>query len=166
MQSLLTRRSIRKYTSQLIEKDKLNRILRAAMYAPSAVNKQPWHFIVVDDVSLKNKVRELHKNAGMVADAPVSVVVCGDENQAHDRVFWTADCAAATMNILLAAHALGLGAVWCGIYPREQRMTGFAELLNLPGHIKPYSIIPIGYPAEQKTTTERFNANRIHVNSW
>jgi nitroreductase len=141
-------------------------LLQAAMYAPSAVNKQPWHFIVFRDMDTRQKIVDVHPNAGMLTQADVAILVCWDELLQHDEGYGPVDCSAATQNILLAAHSIGLGAVWVGIYPRRQRMEAIHNLFHLPDHIRPFSIISMGYPAEKKEKPERFIKSRIHHETW
>ena len=141
-------------------------MLKAAMYAPSAVNKQPWHFIVFRDQHTIQQIVDVHPNASMLLRAGLGILVCWDENRQHDAGYGPVDCSAATQNILLAAHGLGLGAVWIGIYPRQQRMEAIQRLFNLPGHIRGFSIIALGYPAERKSKPERFDKNKIHFEKW
>jgi nitroreductase len=160
------RRSIRHFTSQKIEKEKTDAILEAAMYAPSAVNKQPWHFIVIDDRQIMKKIMEVHPHSKMFETANVGILVCGDLQQQHDAGYWIADCAAATQNILLAATAFGLGSCWVGIYPREVRMTAMKEIFSLPSHVEAFSLVALGYPAEEKKTPERFHPEKIFLNLW
>ena len=163
---LFSRRSIRKYTDKTIPEEDIQTILRAAMYAPSAVNKQPWHFIVVSDSALFEKVTTIHRNASFLAGASHGILVCGDEQQQHDNGYYVADCGAATQNILLAAHMLGIGGCWIGIYPREKRSAMFSELFGLPGHIQPFAMVSLGYPAEEPQSGERFNPQKIHRERW
>ena len=166
VEEIIKRRSIRKYKSQKIERHKLVTILRAAMYAPSAVNKQPWHFIVVDDRSIMNRVMEIHPSSKMLVTASHAILVCGDENLQHDKGYWIADCGAATENLLLAATAMGIGSCWIGVYPRENRIQAFSELFNLPGHVKPFALVSLGYPDEEKETPLRYKPERIYYNNW
>lgn len=163
---ILNRRSIRKYSDKKIENSVVLEIIKAGMYAPSAVNKQPWHFILIDDRSLLEAIIKMHPNAGMLSSAPAAILVCGDENRQHDKGYWIADCGAATQNILLAAHALGLGTCWIGLYPREQRMAAIKEMFNLPGHIQAFALVALGHPSEQKPRPERFDPSRIYHNNW
>ena len=163
---ILTRRSIRKYKPLKIEREKILQILNAAMYAPSAVNKQPWHFIVVDDRDVMLKIMEIHRSSKMLETASHAILVCGDEHLQHDAGYWIADCGAATQNILLAARSLALGSCWIGMYPRESRMKAVGELFNLPEHVKPFALVSLGYPDEEKETPERFKPERIYFNSW
>ncbi len=165
-EGLITRRSIRKYKDNAISREAIEEIVKAGMYAPSAVNCQPWHFIIVDNRDIINQIIEVHAYSSMLADAQFAVLVLGDEHLQHGPGYWAVDCAAATQNILLAAHAKGLGAVWLGLHPREQRKKDIAELFSLPEHIQPFSIISIGYPDESPQIPDRFKKDRIHYNQW
>lgn len=141
-------------------------MLKAAMYAPSAVNKQPWHFIVFRDQHTIQQIVDVHPNASMLLRAGLGILVCWDENQQHDKGYGPLDCSAATQNMLLAAYAQGLGAVWIGIYPRQQRMEAVHKAFHLPDHIKGFSIVAVGYPAEEKPAPDRFNRSKIHQEKW
>lgn len=163
---IITRRSIRKFKAISIEKEKILEIIKAAMYAPSAVNRQPWHFIVIDDKSIMVDIMEFHTNSKMLGTASHAILICGDETLQHDKDYWIAYCGAATQNMLLSAHALGLGACWVGIFPREHRIKSISALMNLPAHIKPFALVALGYPDEKKETPERFKAERIYHNTW
>jgi nitroreductase len=163
---LINRRSIRRYTGQEIEDTILQEVIKAGMYAPSAVNKQPWHFILVRNKQQLNRIASVHPYASMLPGASAAIVVCGDEQLANTPAYWPVDCAAATENMLIAAHGLGLGGVWLGVYPREERIEAIAKLFELPGHIHPFAIISLGYPAEAKPLPDRFKAERIHFETW
>ncbi len=164
--TIFTRRSIRRYSDQPVEKEKVNKILRADMYAPSAVNKQPWHFIVFNKKETKQKIMDIHKNSSMLAGSQMAILICYDEGLQHDKGYGVIDCSAATENMLLAAHALGLGACWVGIYPRDNRIEALTKIFNLPQHIVPFAVIALGFPLEKKGTTERFKPDRIHYETW
>jgi len=166
IEALNTRRSIRKYKEGKISEETINKILEAGMEAPSAINEQPWHFIVITDKEILEKILEFHPNASMARQASIGILVCGDLNLEKAKDMWVQDCSAATQNILLAVHALGLGAVWTGVYPREERMEGFKEMFKLPENIITFSFIPIGYPAEKSFQADRFKEDRIHYNKW
>lgn len=166
MDNILTRRSIRKYKDKPVSDEQITSILRAAMASPSAGNMQPWEFLVIKDREILDKVPELHPYAKMILETPIAIVVCCDTSKKVREGFWIQDCSAASQNILLAAHALGLGAVWCGIYPNEERTKAFQELLEMPSDVYPINIIPIGYPAEEKEPSDRFNEERIHYDFW
>jgi len=163
---IINRRSIRKYSSRAVPREMLMDLLKAAMYAPSAVNKQPWHFILLTDRSVMERIAEAHPHAGMLRHAPAAIVVLGDDTLAHTSDYWPLDCAAATQNILLAAHGMGLGAVWLGVHPREERKKAISEIFHLPEHIKPFAVVALGYPAEKVPFPERFLQDRIHENKW
>lgn len=163
---LISRRSIRKYTGKKLLKKDLMDILKAGMYAPSARNKQPWHFIVIDKPEVLEQIQDVHPYASMLPEAGQAIVVCGDTKLQNGPGYWVVDCSAATQNILLAAHSKGLGAVWLGVHPRKERSQAIESLLELPEHIKVLSIIALGYPAEKKDLPERFNEERIYFNTW
>ncbi len=165
-EAILTRRSIRRYTNKMVTDEQLDILLKAAMYAPSAVNKQPWHFVVFRSKKLMEEIVQVHKNAWMLNDASVAILVCFDEKLQHDTGYGPIDCSAASQNILLSAHALGLGACWIGIYPRDNRVEALHQIFNLPGHIQPFSVIAIGYSNEQKPFPERYRKDRIHYEKW
>lgn len=166
MEAILSRRSIRKYKPDPVAEDLIEDILKAGMNAPSAGNEQPWHFVVIDDRSVLTEISKMHPYAGMLSKAPLAVLVCGDESKEKFKDFWVQDCSAATENMLLAAHALELGAVWLGIFPAEKQVAGIRELLNIPEYVVPFSIVSLGYPAEEKEGRDRYDASRVHRNSW
>jgi len=166
MDVILSRRSIRKYTTEKVPEKLAHEVLKAAMSAPSAGNQQPWHFVVIDKRRILNKIPKFHKYAQMLKEAPLAILVCGDLELEKHKDFWVQDCSAATQNILLAAHARGLGAVWLGIYPREDRVEGARKLLGIPDNVIPFALIPLGYPAESLPTARRFKAQRVHHNEW
>lgn len=164
--AIITRRSIRHFMNKEISKESIEAIIKAAMYAPSARNYQPWHFIVINQRELLDKIPSIHPYAEMMLEAEIAVLVCGDREIEKMDEYIVVDCAAATQNLLLAAHDLGLGTVWLGVYPRKERIEGLSRLLRLPGNILPVSLIAIGYPSEHKEMPERFKPERIHYNSW
>ena len=167
VENIMTRTSIRNYTDQAISADTIETLLRAGMAAPTAVNKQPWHFVAVTDKEKLSGLATANTNAGMAAKAPLAIVVCGDMKKTLEgggRAFWIQDCSAATENILLAAHALGLGAVWTGTYPSEERVAAVSEVLKLPEYIIPLCTIVIGYPAENLTPKDKWNPENVSYN--
>jgi len=166
MKAILTRRSIRKYTNQPVAESLIKEILRAAMAAPSANNKQPWQFVIINQRAVLDKIPGFHPHASMIKDAPMAILVCGDLKRPEHPGYTVLDCTAATENLLLAAHALGLGAVWLGIHPREERIAGMRQLLELPKHIIPIALVVLGHPAEHKPKEDRYNAKVIHYNHW
>ena len=165
-EALIKRRSIRKYTAEKVTDKQIEELIRAGMYAPSAVNKQPWHFIIFRGKKRRNEIIEIHPNAKMLENANAAILICWDDNLQHDAGYGPVDCSAATQNILLAAYGMGLGAVWVGLYPREHRITGVHRLFKLPDNVKPFAIISLGYPAEKKDFPDRFKKERIHYERW
>jgi nitroreductase len=166
VEAILSRRSIRKYTKEPVSDEIVKELLKAAMAAPSAVNQQPWHFIVIKDRQILDEIPKIQPYSRMLRDVSVAVVVCCDLNLEKAKGFWVLDCSAATQNILIAAQAKGLGTVWLGFYPREDRVKGLQKLLGVPEHVIPFSVIPIGYPAEQKPPANRYTESRIHYDRW
>ena len=166
LEGIFTRRSIRKYTNQEITSEQIELILKAGMYSPSASNQQPWHFIVINDTLILNHIKEVHPYAKMLGQAQLAILVCGDVNLELSKDYWVVDCSAATQNMLLAAHGIGLGAVWLGIHPRVERKNEIRKIFNLPENIQPASLISIGYPDENKEMPKRFKPERIHYNAW
>ena len=166
MEVILTRRSIRKYIKEPISEKLIKEFLNAAMSAPSAGNEQPWHFVIIDDSEKLKKIPSFHNHAKMLKDASIAILVCGDLNLDKHKGMWVQDCSAATQNILLAVRANNMGAVWLGIYPREERIEGLKKLLKIPDNIMPFSLISIGYTNEKQTKIDRYNKSRIHFNNW
>ena len=169
LNNILERTSVRSYLDKSIEEDKIEKLLRAGMAAPTAVNKQPWHFVVVTDKSLLQKLAKANPYAEMVARAPLAIVVCGDMTKALDgnaREFWVQDCSAASENILLAATGLGLGAVWTGTYPSEERCAAVSEVLGLPETLIPLNTIVIGYPDGEVTPKDKWQESNISYNMY
>ena len=159
---IFKRRSIRKYHDIAVSKEHTEAILRAAMAAPSASNKQPWHFIVIEDRATLDALTELHAYAKMLKEATQCIVVCGDIS----KPYWVQDCSAATENILLAAAGLGLGSVWLGVHPNAEREAQISELLGISSEYAPLCMIAIGHPAEKKGPSERFDEQRVHYEKW
>ena len=149
-----------------IPKETIEELLRAAMSAPSAGNEQPWQFLVIDDRKKLDSITGVNPNAKMCKEAQAAILVCGDTTKEKYPGFWVQDCAAATQNILLAAHTLGLGAVWVGLYPIEDRVVAMRTLLGLPDRVVPLALVPLGYPAQPIPPENRFNAARIHREHW
>ncbi len=166
MEAILTRRSIRKYTGQTVPERLVESLLKAAMAAPSANNEQPWYFVIIDDHAILDEIPKFHPYSDMLRHAPLAILVCADENQDAGGQMWVQDCAAATENILLAAKALGLGAVWLGVYPREERYIVLREMLGMPENIVPFSLVALGFPGEEKRPGERYDPARVRRNRW
>lgn len=167
MKEIFSRRSIRKYDNRPVEEEKIQQLLRAAMYAPSAGNEQPWHFVIIKDREKLNEITEFHPHTQMLKEAPLAIVVCGDtSNVKYDGAFWIQDIAASIQNILLQGEAIGLGTCWCGVYPREEFVGKVSKLINLPEQVKPVAIIAVGYPGEKREVKERFKEERVHYENW
>ena len=166
MQAVLTRRSIRKYRQGEVSEEMVLQLLQAAMNAPSAGNEQPWHFMVIRERRILDAIPTIHPYANMLKEAALAILVCGDATLEVYKGFWVQDCSAATQNILIAAHALGLGAVWLGFHPIEQRIASLKQMLSIPEYIMPLSMVSIGWPAEEKTPVLRYRQERVHYNKW
>ena len=166
MKAILTRRSIRKYKDKNINKEQVNEIIKAAMYAPSAFNKQPWQFIAVDKRETIDEIFKIIPHAEMLKEAAAAVIICGDKSLEEDINLIALDCSAATQNALLAVHDAGLGAVWISAYPGEETMSGLKKFFNYPENIIPISVLSIGFPDEEVTAEERFKPEKIHYNNW
>ncbi len=166
MEILLTRRSHRSFTSEPLTDEQAEALLRAAMEAPSAKNTQPWEFVVVTERKLLDAITRVHPACKAIPTAALAILVCADPARDQGMGYWIQGCSAATQNILLAAHSMGLGAVWMGVYPKEDRMAGLASLFGLPEHIQPVALVAIGHPREQMSPGKRFDRNKVHYNGW
>lgn len=166
MEGIFRRRSVRRYTGQDVPEELIKKILAAAMNAPSAGNEQPWHFIVIKDKETLKKVGECSPHAKPVVDAPVAVIVCGDLTLERHKGYWVQDCSAAVENMLIEVAALGLGAVWLGIYPLPERIVFLQKYFSLPEHIIPFAVVPVGFPAQELVPDDRYNEVRVHYGQW
>jgi len=165
---ILGRRSIRVYSPGDVSEAAVTKLLEAAMAAPSAMTKDPWRFVVVRDKQTLSKLASLHPGAAMLSAAAMAIVVCGDLDAAFERQisYLLQDCAASIENLLLAAHAQGLGACWVGIHPGEPLIKRVKELLALPASVTPLAAVSIGHPGEQLEARTRFNRSFIHFEKW
>lgn len=166
LDALFGRRSIRRYTDQDVTPDELDVLLRAAMAAPSAGNQQSWRFIVVRDAERRRQLSEATPYASMLVQAPVALVVCADTRDEKHPGYWVQDCSAAIENLLVAANATGLGAVWIGCHPVEERVSNVRRICSVPDGIVPMSMVAIGHPEEAKPPAERFDASFVHQERW
>lgn len=168
VEDILSRRSIRKYTDEAVSSEMIEQILQAAMAAPSAMHKDPWHFIVLTEREQIDALASCLPNGKMLVGAPLALIACGDLAQAHASFlsYLLQDVTAAVENALLAVHALGLGACWLGIHPREERVIAVSEHFALPEGIVPIAGIAIGHPAEQPASRTRYDATKVHTNRW
>lgn len=169
LNNIMSRTSVRFYEETPIEDAKIEMLLKAAMAAPTAGNKQPWKFVVIRDKDILHSISANLNTMKMAENAPLAIVVCGDLDNTFlgdGRDYWVQDTSAATENLLLAAHASGLGAVWCGIYPMPERIEFLQQLLHLPGNIVPLNVIPIGYPADTQPAKDKWKPENIHYDTW
>ena len=165
-ETILTRRSIRKYTDEEISENMIKELIEAGVSAPSAGNQQPWQFVILDDQKIFDEIIKIHPNSKMLKNAKKAILICGDLNLERHKGYWILDCAAVTQNILLAAHSKKIGSCWLGIYHREERIKALQKLLKTPDNIMPFSLISLGYPAEENHKVERYNESRVHYNKW
>ncbi len=166
LKAIHSRRSIRKFTGKPVEQNALHEILKAAMFAPSARNTRAWYFIVEENSERLIQLADIHPYGKMLSTAGAAILVCGDLEREGSLLYHVQNCSAATQNALLAAHEMGLGAVWLGIQPREQRIRDMARFFNLPDHIVPVTLIAIGQPLEIPATPERFMPERVFYGTW
>ena len=162
MDPIFTRTSVRNYEAKAVESDKVEKLLRAAMAAPSAKNQQPWEFYVVREPKALRQLSVASPYAGPAAKAPLVIVICSDTRRVTMPECVELDLSAACENILLEAEVLGLGAVWLGIAPLEDRMAKVTAALELPDHLQPFAIVPVGYPVGKKEQRDRYDASRVH----
>lgn len=171
LECIMTRASVRRYTSEKVNDSIITEVLKAGMAAPTAANQQAWHFVVITDQTLKDTITDAFQWTKMVKDCAFAVVVCGDmsrlfEDDREKGGFWTLDCSAASENMLLAAHALGLGGIWCGIYPEEDRMTRLSAILDLPPDLRPLNILSFCYPEAPATPKEKWDPEKVSYNRF
>ena len=169
IQNIMTRVSVREFTGEKISEAQIDTLLRAAMAAPSAINKQPWAFIVVTDEAIIARLGEALPYSRCSNHPAVAIIPCGDLSKAIEGEmanFWINDVSAATENMLLEAHAMGLGAVWTGLHPDMNRAKMVQDMLNLPEHIIPLCVVPVGVPAEHPDIKDKYKPENIHHNGW
>ena len=165
LQAIMSRRSIRNYTQEQVSLEDERRLLEAGMAAPSAHNRQPWHFITIRNRETLERIMEYHPYSSMLGGASLAIVVCGDQ-KIQSTGFWIHDCSAATENILIAAHAMNLGAVWLGVHPDGDLIENTRRLLGIPDHVTPLCVISVGHPAEKRPPTNRFSEEKTHRERW
>ncbi|MFI3267183.1 MAG: nitroreductase family protein [Rikenellaceae bacterium] len=168
LELIMTRSSVRSYTSQKVETDKIEKLLKAGMAAPTAGNKQPWEFVVISEREILDSIPPIIPGAHMAAKAQVAIAVCGLPNKALVPEYWIQDCSAVTENILLAAHAMGLGAVWCGAYPNNEidKVGKMQNLLSLPEDVYVLSVIVLGYPDSEPVIKDKWEPAKVHYNKY
>lgn len=167
MEPIFTRRSIRSFLNQPVEKGKIEKLLKAAMQAPSAGNQQPWEFLIIENRETLDQLSQMSPYASSLKEAPLAILILANQSQMRYPENWQQDLGAATQNLLLTAVEEGLGTVWLGITPLEDRINFIKKFLSLPAHLIPYNIIPVGYPKNQKNEfIDRFDPSRIHFESY
>ncbi|MDR0691416.1 MAG: nitroreductase family protein [Prevotellaceae bacterium] len=162
------RKSVRHFTDREISDGQVEVLLRAAMAAPSAKNKQVWEFVVINERSELDRLATLLPYAKMLSQAPVAIVICGDvsKNTEESELNWVADCSAAAENLLLAAESLGLGAVWTAAFPYADRMDAVRQITGIPEHIVPLCVVPVGHPGKDEPVKDKWHPEKIHYNQW
>lgn len=163
-ENILTRASVRDFQDKAVSDAQIDSLLHAGMAAPTAADKRPWHFVVITDRQLLDQLAAINPHATFLKVAPLVIVVCGDMNKALEgeaREFWVQDASAASENILLAAHAMGLGAVWTGGYPSKDRCEAMARVLSLPDNLVPLNAIVIGYPAKDVQPKDKWDKSNV-----
>lgn len=164
LETIFNRKSVRKYTERPVDKEMLETLVRAGMAAPSSRDRRPWEFIIVTDRNLLDTMGDGLPLARMLKETKQAIIVCGDTIKSNNA--WQLDCSAAAQNVLLAAESMGLGAVWTAAYPYPERMKVVRDALQLPEHIVPLTVIPIGYPVGMEKTKDKFNKKQMHYNGW
>lgn len=167
--NIISRTSVRQFLQQPIENNKVDAILHAAMSAPSACNKQPWRFIVITQKDTLVKIAQGFPTSHMAKEAPLAIAVCGDKSAflpEESTDYWVEDTSAASENILLAANALGLGAVWTGIYPLHERVEKLRLILHIPETVIPMGLIIIGYPLKEQQPKDKWKPEYVHYEKW
>ncbi|WP_394330663.1 nitroreductase family protein [Butyricimonas synergistica] len=163
LENIAARKSVRKYLKKEVEEEKITAMLKAGMAAPSGMDRRPWEFVVVTDRAALDSMAAGLPYAKMLTQAPMAIVVCGDSTRSS---YWYVDCSAVTQNVLLAAEALGLGAVWTAAYPYEDRIGIVRKYTNMPEQIVPLCIIPVGYPDGPQKAKDKYDESKIHRNKF
>ena len=166
IEAILTRRSIRSYTAEAVSEPEIETVLRAAMAAPSAGNQQPWRFIVTTSREALNAMAECTPYGKMLHEAPLAITICADTRDLRHPQMWQQDCSNATENALLAIHALDLGAVWLGFWPKMERVEPLKDTIGLPEGIEPLAVLAVGHPAEGQPPVDRYDPARVHRDRW
>lgn len=166
LDAIFTRRSIRKFTGEQVGEENLKTILKAGFSAPSAHNYRPQHFVVVREKSTLEAITSFHPYAKMLPNAGCGIIVCGDTEKQNATGFLVEDCSASIQNMLLAAHGLGLGAVWCGLYPHTELTEPMAKLLKLPETIIPVGLIALGHKDQEREAPDRYEDTKVHFDQW
>lgn len=166
IEAILSRRSIRAYMAEPVAEADIETVLRCAMAAPSAGNQQPWRIVVTTERATLDAMAETTPYGKMLREAPLALTICADTHDLKHEVMWQQDCSAATQNALVAIHALGLGAVWLGFWPKMERVTPLKDVLGLPDGIEPLCVLAVGHPAEGKPAADRYRDEFVHRDRW
>lgn len=170
LQNILNRKSVRSFADRPVSREQIDTLLHAAMAAPTGRDMRPWKFVVVEGRAEMDSLAQRLPYAKMLTEAAAAIIVCGDmsvtDSHGKPSTNWTFDCSAATENLLLMAEAMGLGAVWTGVHPYEERLGAVKSALGLPEHIVPLNVIPIGYPKGEPHPKDKYDASNIHYNRW
>ncbi len=171
LDAIMTRSSVRSYTSEAVSNEDIETILRAGMAAPTAGNRQPWEFVVITDREILDSIPEIIPASKMLRKAPLGIVVCGVPSMCFAPPldeYWVQDCSAVTENMLIAVNGMGLGAVWCGAYPntKAKRVEAMRSLLNLPESVTPLCVIAIGHPDKEPVIKDKWKPEKIHYNRY
>lgn len=164
LENIHNRKSVRDYIpDKAITDEELNKLLKAGMAAPSGMDKQPWEILVINDKEILNKLAQDLPYAKMLTKAPMAIIVCGDTTKSS---YWYLDCSLVSQNILLAAEAMGLGAVWTAAYPYEDRIEAIKNLIDIPDHVTPLNVIPVGHPEGEHQPKNKWDETKVHRNKW
>ena len=168
LENIHSRKSVRQYTAEPVSEADIETMLRAAMAAPTAVNFQPWRFVVLNERESLDALADKLPYAKMLKGAPLAIIVCGETlwMGGTENPFWSQDCSAATQNLLLAAEALGLGAVWTGVYPNAELYPKLHDFLGLPANVQALCAIPVGHPAADEQPKDKWKPENIHYEKW
>lgn len=165
-EAILTRRSIRKYTGEPVSETEIREVIRAGSYAPSAHNRQPWRFVVLRNPEMLGRIAEFHPYGKMAPQAGCAIIVCGDGEAQPTDQFLPQDCGACIENMLLAAHGMGLGTVWCGLHPVKRLTDALRDWLSLPETVVPIGMVVLGHGAEEREVKERYDEGKVHWDTW
>lgn len=169
LSNIAQRKSVRHFTNESVTEEQLKALARAAMAAPTACNKQPWAIVAVNERALLDSLCIALPHAKMLEQAQAAMVVCGDMTKTLEgdgQQFWIQDCSAATENLLLAAEAMGLGAVWTAVYPDSEKIASVTQVLNLPSNLIPLNVIPVGHPTGEDMPKDKWLDENFHMNSF
>ncbi|MDF2538706.1 MAG: nitroreductase [Herbinix sp.] len=166
LEAIYTRRSVRRFTGEPVSDQDLEAVLKAGFHAPSAHNLQPWDFIVIKNKEKFEQIAKAHTYAKMLPKAEICILLCGDTNKQQMTGFLIEDCSAAMENMLLAAHGIGLGAVWCGLYPVTELTDAMRQICFIPDHIIPVGMMVLGHKGEEKKAAERYDTTKLHYEEW